>query len=712
MLKLFCVLYLIFAIQGIANSTRNRSSINTQFKRLFSQFTQPDRFFLLEFSKNISETCRQDTKTYLTDLNDLKLWAVKMFDATGKFSSGFLNGNVHVSGDIDLCHSIVHRRPTSNGAIKGKFCQANIFAEISSTNHYEISQIMNLVHSHRAIVSTYEDDIQFFPTFSKMSWTFCIPSSCTHNDLEIFLNELIKPYNHTSGLEVKIKVDSDGCVVYSKTLDLFTLQSYVILGIIFIALTLCILGGVYDYMYNYEACNIKEQSLPIQILYAFSLRRNWQLLTKLSDSEEDDITCVHGIRSIFSLSIYLLHRSIFGLFKPFTNRTDLVQMMEGAPSMVFRAFWNHVDTFVILSGLLTAYYATKKLQEGGRLNIKSMYIKRYLKFAPIFLIVVSTIHFMTILRSGGSTMRVVKHFVRSCETGFWKSLLFISNIDGINDMCYPPAHQLLTDFQLYLVSPFIILYLWKHSQHATRILTGIILALSIFKAVTMYFNGLGSVIYFGISLKEMKAAADSMYLNPVHRATPYLCGLGLGYSMRTWKKTYLSYDHRNIGWCIALICGYYSFFAMAESSLRGYHYNRVQETAYGVAQPLMWSFTICWIIYMCHSGYGGILNTFLSMKIFQLFSRIAYPFYISQIVVIFFGIGGVNAPIYVRSNDIIDLNEIVTIIGVSVALTLLFMYPVGHVYSVLSDLRIRKHNKIATNIKVNGISLVPKEKNC
>lgn len=74
--KLFKKL-IIYFILGITNSTRNISSINTQFKRLFSQFTQPDRFFLLEFSNNISETCRQDTKTYLTDLNDLKLWAVK-----------------------------------------------------------------------------------------------------------------------------------------------------------------------------------------------------------------------------------------------------------------------------------------------------------------------------------------------------------------------------------------------------------------------------------------------------------------------------------------------------------------------------------------------------------------------------------------------------------------------------------------------------------
>jgi hypothetical protein len=47
--------------------------------------------------------------------------------------------------------------------------------------------------------------------------------------------------------------------------------------------------------------------------------------------------------------------------------------------MVFRAFLNNVDTFVVLSGLLTAYYSTKKLQAGQKLSVLRMYLTRYIK---------------------------------------------------------------------------------------------------------------------------------------------------------------------------------------------------------------------------------------------------------------------------------------------------------------------------------------------
>lgn len=47
--------------------------------------------------------------------------------------------------------------------------------------------------------------------------------------------------------------------------------------------------------------------------------------------------------------------------------------------MLFRAFWNWVDAFVVMSGLLTAFYAFKKLRTGQKLNIPKMYIQRYIK---------------------------------------------------------------------------------------------------------------------------------------------------------------------------------------------------------------------------------------------------------------------------------------------------------------------------------------------
>lgn len=98
-------------------------------------------------------------------------------------------------------------------------------------------------------------------------------------------------------------------------------------------------------------------------------------------------------------------------------------------------------------------------------------------------------------------LRVMNHFADGCRPSeLWKSLLFISNFDGINQMCYPPAHQLLTDFQLYLMAPFVILYVHScSSKQALNFFMGLIGFLLIFKAWVLYSNELGTVLYFGVS---------------------------------------------------------------------------------------------------------------------------------------------------------------------------------------------------------------------
>lgn len=63
-----------------------------------------------------------------------------------------------------------------------------------------------------------------------------------------------------------------------------------------------------------------------KLVTAFSLKRNWNTLIQM-DLNPDDISCVHGIRFIFSMTIYLLHRGVFGMFVPFSNRTEIAKVM-------------------------------------------------------------------------------------------------------------------------------------------------------------------------------------------------------------------------------------------------------------------------------------------------------------------------------------------------------------------------------------------------
>jgi hypothetical protein len=74
-----------------------------------------------------------------------------------------------------------------------------------------------------------------------------------------------------------------------------------------------------------------------RVALAFSLRRNAQDLL-CTDAQDDDICCLHGLRAVFSLVIYLIHRGVFGLFVPFVNRTELAQVLPSSYALTRRLF--------------------------------------------------------------------------------------------------------------------------------------------------------------------------------------------------------------------------------------------------------------------------------------------------------------------------------------------------------------------------------------
>lgn len=43
---------------------------------------------------------------------------------------------------------------------------------------------------------------------------------------------------------------------------------------------------------------------------------------------------------------------------------------------------------------------------------------------------------------------------------------------------------------------------------------------------------------------------------------------------------------------------------------------------------IVWAIALCYIIFACHHGYGGVVNQFLSHPLWQPFSRLSYSIYL------------------------------------------------------------------------------------
>lgn len=681
--KMKLILFLLFSSSlSTAVKTDNYNNVTnkiTTITRIENFFTKPSilreifatqKAFAPVDSPN--PECRKQSRAFLQALEDFELWALKMHDATAKISSGLLNGNINQLGDYEQCLNV------QSAETQGKYCLVKGYIE-PVTKTESVQNIFDLAYSHRMSHSSPFDNIQFFPTFNEISWGFCVPSACSNEDVEQSLKKIAQKYNSTTeSVRLHIKVKEGSCVV-KKSEPLR--WSVIITGCIISSVCILAIFGTVLESRTEENRNKLSEGLLTRVAMAFSLKRNMRDLLR-TDVPDDDISCLHGLRAIFSLIIYILHRQVFGLFVPMTNRTELAEIFEGGWTMIFRAFLNNVDAFVIISGLLTSYYSCKKLQAGRKLNIIQMYLTRYIKFTPMFVIVVLMVRDVDYFIRTPQQLRVGQHFIDGCKNNFIKSLFYLNNVDGIDSMCYPPSHQLVTDMQMYLIAPFLILLLWKRPKIGASFIGIVLMALAYLRYYVVHKWNVTVFIYYGIPLSHMVSGADKMYLNPVHRLTPYVSGILLGYYLRTTgRKSRLTSQQIYIGWTIATI---FAILSCGSSSIayRGYEYDVNQSAMFAVFQPILWSISFCWVIYACYTGYGGVLEKFLTWRGFVVFSKISYAFYMSQILLIFTGISLTRNPQFFRLTSTLDLNELGLLLIVSLALTLLFLLPLTHLVAI------------------------------
>ncbi|KAB0795392.1 hypothetical protein PPYR_12231 [Photinus pyralis] len=77
------------------------------------------------------------------------------------------------------------------------------------------------------------------------------------------------------------------------------------------------------------------------------------------------------------------------------------------------------------------------------------------------------------------------------------------------------------------------------------------------------------------------------------------------------------------------ICWSAWFFAIIVQIVSMFYISTVLGVCFeNTFRKLAWVYVLAWTAYSCHFGYGGHLNTFLSLPIFQIFSRLAYSSYL------------------------------------------------------------------------------------
>ncbi|KAK3088251.1 hypothetical protein FSP39_016609, partial [Pinctada imbricata] len=129
------------------------------------------------------------------------------------------------------------------------------------------------------------------------------------------------------------------------------------------------------------------------------------------------------------------------------------------------------------------------------------------------------------------------------------------------------------------------------------------------------------------------------YIVPWCRMGPYIVGAVTGYILyRTNGKCKINKFLNLILWAVFTTLACLVLFGLHDA-LTGNPLDQPLATLYLTTHRTVWGACVCWVIFACSTGNGGIINTILSWKAFIPLSRLTYCAYLIHPIVISVYIG-------------------------------------------------------------------------
>ncbi|XP_017034972.1 nose resistant to fluoxetine protein 6-like [Drosophila kikkawai] len=578
-------------------------SLGPEFYRQFRNISASD-LHLLDGRLNQQDlVCLADLAQFMGSLASPKLWALSMLDSWGSKPSGFLYGNRVDMGNYEQCLR-VDGTISETHHIKGKYC----FLELP------IAKWLG-----------FNSD---FLAETNIKTAVCFPSSCSAETMEVFLKQLLQRLLGTGDLDKLFYINEQSCQTSeSDPLDGLTIFTIVFLSIFCAVVALCTL-------YDYFLC--PDQGKLPRLVKVFSARATSRELFAIVDPKATPnvIQCLNGMRCLSLIWVVLGHEYIINIMAMAINQVDNLRWM-GKPfsSLILFAPFS-VDTFFFLSGFLLVAIGLRALEKSkGRLNVPLMYLHRYLRLTPIVAVAILVYMKVLPLLAAGPMYEKAGFFDYSlCKDTWYWTLLYVQNY-ATTDVCLEHTWYLAVDMQLYLLAPILLIVLYKWGKKGAAAILLVMLLLSACLFATIMTNDYKILFKNGGQLPDV---AKKIYSATHTHAAPWLVGTLFGYFMHLVRGKQLRLNGLAVwtGWLLCLAMIFTSLFAMFPyAKLLGPSPTVLEGALYYTLTRIGWPLALCWVVFACVQGYGGLANSFLSSPLWQPLSRLSYSAYVWHIFI-------------------------------------------------------------------------------
>ncbi|KAH8241177.1 hypothetical protein KR032_001434 [Drosophila birchii] len=589
---LLCGLAIISASQSKDNEVHQHLQFMKAPASYFSDFDIMEE----QIASTDEEKCLADMAKVVEGLKAGSFWALKMIDSWGSLPSGLLYGTFYDLGNFDECLKI-HEEISSSQTIKGKYC----FLAVPLKN----------------VIDTGIDALETM----QVKMATCFPASCSATQMEKFVGQMYQNVFNSSASSLSLSIDEDGCQTgKAEPWDWLTIFTVVILSLLTLIVALCTL-------YDYFLCPDQKQ-LPA-LVKIISARANSRALFRVvnDNSNPNVISCLNGIRCLSLIWVVYLHEHMYSLISPNINFIHAISWLEKPFASFFLHGYFSVDSFLFIGGLLVSMTALRTMEKTkGKLNVPMMYLHRIIRILPVLAMAILVYVKLMPVLSGGPLFKSGFHGKAACQNGWYWDLLFVQNY--ATEDCLDQSWYLAVDMQLYVISPLLLMALYKWGKKAAAGILVLIVLLSGCLFATQMVN------HYSMMRKTGGAGAEAnakLYLATHTHAAPWLIGFLFGYflHLNRGKKFELSRLVVWSGWILSLAIIFTSIFALYPAEKwSAPALSTVEESLYYTLTRVGWPLALCWIVFACMQGYGSLANSLLSSSLWQPLSRLSYSIFI------------------------------------------------------------------------------------
>ncbi|XP_063634343.1 O-acyltransferase like protein-like [Cydia splendana] len=694
-----------------------------------------------ELQKMVNGSCLEDMQEYIEGLREKSLWALKMEDASGRYTAMFYWGNNYWTGSAELCHVLNERHAVSKHRNKsGSQIFADWREDVSMTG---LGPPFDAAF-YNVRLSASSDDPDIIKTRRTVHLGLCLPASCTREAVGALVQASRAPLLKFKVTAVRSPDHGGYNFLEDKTFQ-------VLFGVTCVLALVLISATAYDMklaravrrrrrraanmaaegdvrldlnpqhainvakgksMYNVnnnitintnnseehltsETSSTQEDQLKLsvwsELLLSFSMKAN---ILQIFDQSvgSDTVPVVHGLRSLSMVWVIFGHTCIV-VFK-YADNTALRAILEKSFwfQLIISAVYS-VDTFFCLGGMLVSFLYFRTNAKGkldvltkGRRKITSGLLQffglmgyRFARLTTPYLFMLGVVEVTMKWFAHNAVFEPPAMDHETCPKYWWRNLLYINTLFPVDQMCMLWSWYLSDDTQFYAVSAILLILATSHFKLSAA-LTFVFFISSLL--TTGYVSWSNDHIP---SNEDPFTQFDKIYDKPWTRLGPYLVGMAVGWILfKTNLKIKMSRVWAWVGWVICTATFLFLIFGLYKTEL-----SVATAAVYSAVSHSLWAACVGWVIIACSSGHGGWVEPLLSAPVLYPFSRVTYCAYLVHPVVLRYVAMHLTHPIHLGELLVFVLFLGLTVISYFLAfvISVAFEAPIVTMLKILSPQR-------------------------